>query len=80
VTATAVLSNIPISLNGLGLREQLHAALLAPLGIVPEVAVAISLLLYAHLIVMSVVGLVLWLRQPARAAGGASPAWVRRDA
>jgi hypothetical protein len=29
VMATAVLSNIPISLNGLGLREQLHAALLA---------------------------------------------------
>ena len=80
VTATAVLSNIPISLNGLGLREQLHAALLAPLGIVPEVAVAISLLLYAHLIVMSVIGLALWLRQPARAAGGASPAWARRDA
>jgi hypothetical protein len=33
VTATSVLSNVPISLNGLGLREQLHAVLLAPLGV-----------------------------------------------
>jgi glycosyltransferase 2 family protein len=68
VTATTVLSNIPISLNGLGLREQLHASLLAALGIAPELAVAISLLLYAHLIVASLVGLVLWLNRPRLAA------------
>jgi len=66
VTATTVLSNIPISLNGLGLREQLHASLLAPLGIAPEVAVAISLLLYAHLLIASLIGLMLWLRRPPR--------------
>lgn len=69
VTATTVLSNIPISLNGLGLREQLHASLLAPLGIAPEPAVAISLLLYAHLIVASLVGLILWLMQPTPLGG-----------
>jgi uncharacterized protein (TIRG00374 family) len=62
VTATVVLSNVPISLNGLGLREQLHASLLAPLGIAPEVAVAISLLLYAHLVVASLIGLGFWLK------------------
>jgi uncharacterized protein (TIRG00374 family) len=62
VTATIVLSNVPVSLNGLGLREQLHASLLAPLGITPEVAVAISLLLYAHLVVASLIGLAFWLR------------------
>jgi uncharacterized protein (TIRG00374 family) len=62
VTATIVLSNVPVSLNGLGLREQLHAALLAPLGIAPEVAVAMSLLFYAHLIVASLIGLGFWLR------------------
>jgi uncharacterized protein (TIRG00374 family) len=67
VTATTVLSNIPISFNGLGLREQLHVSLLAPLGIAPEHAVAISLLLYAHLIVASVIGLVFWLQRPAAA-------------
>ena len=61
-TATFVLSNIPVSLNGLGLREQLHASLLAPLGIAPEIAVAISLLIYAHLVVASLIGLVFWLR------------------
>ena len=62
VTATIVLSNIPVSLNGLGLREQLHASLMAPLGIAPEIAVAISLLLYAHLVVASLIGLAFWLR------------------
>jgi uncharacterized protein (TIRG00374 family) len=65
VTATTVLSNIPISLNGLGLREQLHISLLTPLGIVAENAVAISLLLYAHLMVASAIGLVFWLQKPA---------------
>lgn len=64
VTATAVLSNVPISLNGLGLREQLHASLLAPLGIAPEVAVAISLLLYAHLVIASLIGFAFWLQAP----------------
>lgn len=64
VTATTVLSNVPVSLNGLGLREQLHASLLAPLGISPEIAVAISLLLYAHLLIASLIGLVCWLRAP----------------
>ena len=64
VTATALLSNVPISLNGLGLREQLHVALLLPLGMSRESAVAISLLLYAHLLVSSAIGMVLWLRRP----------------
>ena len=66
VMATSVLSNIPISLNGLGFREQLHAVLLVPLGVPPEVAVAISLLLFGHLIVASLFGLVFWLQTPAR--------------
>jgi hypothetical protein len=64
VMATTVLTNIPISLNGLGLREQLHAQLLAPLGVPREVAVAISLLLFGHLLVASLLGLVFWLKAP----------------
>ena len=72
VSAATVLSNVPVSLNGLGLREQLHASLLAPLGISPELAVAISLLLYAHLVAASLIGFVLWLRMPARAPLGPS--------
>jgi hypothetical protein len=69
VTATTVLSNIPISLNGLGLREQLHASLLAPLGIPAEIAVAVSILLYAHLVVASVIGLLFWLGGSRRVEG-----------
>lgn len=65
VMAVAVLSNVPVSLNGLGLREQLHAALLAPLGIARELAVAMSLLVFGHLLVASLLGLVFWIQSPA---------------
>lgn len=70
--ATAVLSNVPISLNGLGVREQLHVILLAPLGVPREVAVAISLLLWAQLLVASLLGLVFWLSAPAIPADAAA--------
>ena len=62
VTTASLLSNIPVSVNGLGLREQLHAILLQPLGVPREAAVAISLLIFAHLLVSSLVGLLFWLR------------------
>jgi glycosyltransferase 2 family protein len=66
VTTASLLSNIPISVNGLGLREQLHAILLQPLGVPREAAVAISLLLFAHLLVSSLFGLWFWLRLPGK--------------
>jgi uncharacterized protein (TIRG00374 family) len=78
VATTAVLSNVPISLNGLGVREQLHVWLLAPLGVPTEFALAISLLLFAHLLVASVVGLVLWLRMPALPSDAAPELTVYR--
>ena len=62
VTTASLLSNIPVSVNGLGLREQLHAILLQPLGVPREAAVAISLLIFAHLLVSSLLGLLFWLR------------------
>jgi uncharacterized protein (TIRG00374 family) len=65
VTTASLLSNLPVSVNGLGLREQLHALLLQPLGVPREAAVAISLLIFAHLLVSSLLGLVFWLRLPA---------------
>jgi len=65
VVALSLLSNIPVSVNGLGLREQLHAILLQPLGVPREAAVAISLLIFAHLLVSSLVGLLFWIRLPA---------------
>jgi uncharacterized protein (TIRG00374 family) len=61
VMTTSVLSHIPISLNGLGVREQLHVVLLAPIGVPGEVAVAISLLLFGHLLVASALGFVFWV-------------------
>ena len=73
VTATALLSNVPVSLNGLGVREQLHAVLLAPLGMSTESAVAISLLLYAHLLVSSLIGFLFWLRRPVVQASVSQP-------
>jgi uncharacterized protein (TIRG00374 family) len=64
VAMTGVLSNVPISLNGLGVREQLHAWLFVPLGVPKEAAVAISLLLFGHVLVSSAFGLVFWLLEP----------------
>lgn len=72
VSMTGVLSNVPISFNGLGVREQLHVWLFAPLGVPTEIAVAISLLLFGHILVASACGMVLWLTQPGR-AGSAAP-------
>lgn len=69
----SVLSNVPISINGLGLREQLHVLLLEPLGVPKEVAVAISLLLFGHLLIASAAGGIVWWRTsraPAAVAGG----------
>jgi hypothetical protein len=68
VAAIAALSNVPVSVNGLGLREQLHLALFATFGLAPEAAAGISLLLFAHLMLASVVGAVFWMRM--KAAGG----------
>jgi len=65
VTTASLLSNVPVSVNGLGIREQLHALLLQPLGIPREAAVAISLLLFGHAVLSSVFGFVLWVRMPA---------------
>jgi hypothetical protein len=65
VTTASLLSNLPVSVNGLGLREQLHVLLLRPLGVPREVAVAISLLIFAHLLASSLLGLMFWMRLPA---------------
>lgn len=62
VVSVAIFINVPLSINGIGLREQLHVLLLGGLGIPAEAAVLISLLLFAHLLVLSLVGLGFWLR------------------
>lgn len=57
-----ILSNLPISLNGIGLREQLHYLLFASLGVSKELAVGISLIIFSQILLLSVIGYVLWLR------------------
>ncbi len=69
VTAIATLSNVPISVNGLGVREQLHLALLGGFGLGREAAAGMSLLLFGHLLLISAVGAVVWLRGPAAGSG-----------
>ena len=64
VTAIATLSNFPIAVNGLGLREQLHFAMLAGFGLSKEGAAGLSLLFFGHLLVLSIVGGALWARRP----------------
>ena len=64
IAAIGVLSNVPLSLNGLGVREQLHVWLFLPLGVPPHVALAISLLLFCHVLVASAVGFLWWRLGP----------------
>jgi hypothetical protein len=62
VLGIAILSNIPISVNGIGLREQLHYLLFGALGVSKELAVSASLLVFSELLLLSLVGCVVWLR------------------
>lgn len=62
IVGLAILVNVPISLNGIGLREQLHFVLFAAVGVPKELAVSIGLLMFAHTLIMSGAGGVLWYR------------------
>ena len=62
IVSMSVLINVPISVNGIGLREQLHYLLFAEMGLSKEVSVSLSLLVFSYSLVLSVVGYVLWLR------------------
>jgi uncharacterized protein (TIRG00374 family) len=66
--AIAVLSNIPVSVNGIGLREQLHYLLFASLGVSKELAVGISIIVFSQFLLLSLLGGLLWLRRRGRAS------------
>jgi glycosyltransferase 2 family protein len=66
--AIGVLSNVPISVNGIGLREQLHYLLFAGLGVSKELAVGASVIVFSQFLILSVFGGLLWLRLRARAS------------
>lgn len=72
LAAIGALSSLPIAVNGLGLREQLHATLLGSLAVPKEIAVGVSLLIFAHLIVLSLAGAGLWLRRRSAAPAPAA--------
>jgi uncharacterized membrane protein YbhN (UPF0104 family) len=61
----STLANMPVSINGIGVREQAHAVILAGFGVPLEAAVGLSLLQYVYMTVLSVLGWGLWLtRKP----------------
>jgi uncharacterized membrane protein YbhN (UPF0104 family) len=62
VIGMAIFINVPISVNGIGLREQLHSLLFATLGVPKEVSVSLALLLFSHFLLLSLAGYVVWLR------------------
>lgn len=64
IPVVAMAQAIPLSVNGLGLREGALVLLLQPLGVPQEQAIALGLLLYGMNVVVSLLG------APAFAAGG----------
>ncbi len=54
-------TNMPVSINGIGVREQAHALVLAALGVPLEAAVGLSLLQYVFMLAQSLIGWGLWI-------------------
>jgi uncharacterized protein (TIRG00374 family) len=61
VPTVTLLTLLPISLNGMGVREGGTALLLAPLGIEPSVAVTLAFLWFAAFVLPSLGGVVFYL-------------------
>lgn len=62
VLSMSVLVNAPVSVNGIGLREQLHFLLFAAIGLPKEVSVSLALLLFGYSLILSAAGYFVWLR------------------
>ncbi|MEM2143159.1 MAG: lysylphosphatidylglycerol synthase domain-containing protein, partial [Candidatus Thorarchaeota archaeon] len=63
-TLASMISTVPVSVQGLGVRESVFLLLLGSMGIDYEITIAFSLLLMAMSLVPSVWGLVSWQRDP----------------
>jgi len=69
IVSMSIFVNVPITVGGIGLREQLHVMLFTAFGVPKEVAVTISLVLFSQSLLLSLVGGALWLRiRPATVA------------
>lgn len=62
IVSMSVFVNLPISVGGIGLREQLHYLLFAELGVPKEASVSVSLLFFAYSLALGLAGYVIWLR------------------
>jgi uncharacterized membrane protein YbhN (UPF0104 family) len=73
VPLVTLLTLLPVSLNGMGLREAGTVVLLAPLGVGAAPAVTLSVLTFAVYTAASLFGLPCYLLDPGRGAPGAAP-------
>ena len=64
IPVTALITMLPISLNGLGVREGAYAVLFSQVGVAPEAAVAVSITATVCMIGVSAVGGVLYISSP----------------
>lgn len=62
IVSMSIFVNVPITVGGIGLREQLHVLLFTAFGVPKEVAVTISLILFSQSLLLSLIGGGLWLR------------------
>ena len=62
IVSMSIFVNVPITVGGIGLREQLHVLLFTAFGVPKEVAVTISLVLFSQSLLLSLIGGGLWLR------------------
>lgn len=62
IVSMSIFVNVPITVGGIGLREQLHVLLFTAFGVPKEVAVTISLVLFSQSLLLSLVGGALWLK------------------
>ena len=62
IVSMSIFVNVPITVGGIGLREQLHVLLFTAFGVPKEEAVTISLVLFSQSLLLSLVGGGLWLR------------------
>lgn len=61
VSMTTAVTNLPVSFNGIGIREQVNVILLVALGMSKEAAVGLAIVQYVALLVLSLIGLVVFL-------------------
>ena len=62
VPVVVLLTMVPISLNGIGIREIAYATLFETIGVNPSVSIAMSLLFYSIIVVFSIPGALYSLR------------------